>query len=125
LMSVLIRGYLALQLLTLARARAIIAVSQYVRERLAPWQGKTPVLPNGGSAVGEPRDVAGTCLVFVSNLAPTHRWKGLDLVLDALAILKRDGLAVSLTVIGDGADRPRYEQRVQELGLSDHVRFAG
>jgi rhamnosyl/mannosyltransferase len=125
LMSVLIRGYLALQLLTLARARAIIAVSQYVRERLAPWQGKTSVVPNAVSAVGEARDVAGTGLVFVSNLAPTHRWKGLDLVLDALAILKRDGLAVHLTVIGDGADRPRYEQRAAELDLSDQVRFAG
>jgi glycosyltransferase involved in cell wall biosynthesis len=125
LMSVLIRGYLALQLLTLARARAIIAVSQYVRERLAPWQGKTSVVPNAVSAVGEARDVAGTGLVFVSNLAPTHRWKGLDLVLDALAILKRDGLAVHLTVIGDGADRPRYEQRAAELALSDQVRFAG
>ena len=124
-MSLLIRGYLALQFLTLARVRAIIAVSQYVRERLTPWQGKTTVVPNAVTAVGDPRDVAGAGLAFVSNLEPTHRWKGLDSVLDALAILKRDGLAVSFTVIGDGADRPRYEQRVQELGLSEQVRFAG
>ena len=48
----LIRGYLALQLLTLARARAIIAVSQYVHERLTPWQGKTTVVPNAVTAVG-------------------------------------------------------------------------
>lgn len=125
LMSLLIRGYLALQLLTLARARAIIAVSQYARERLTPWQGKTTVVPNAVTAVGDARDVAGTGLAFVSNLEPTHRWKGLDLVLDALAVLRRDGLAVSLTVIGDGADRPRYERRVHELGLSEQVRFAG
>ena len=125
LMRLLTRGYLALQLLTLARARAIIAVSEYVRERLPRWQGKTTVVPNAVTAVGDARDAVGTGLAFVSNLEPTHRWKGLDLVLDALAILKRDGLAVSLTVIGDGADRPRYEQRVQELGLSEQVYFAG
>ena len=125
LMNLLTRGYLAVQLLTLARARAIIAVSPYVRERLTPWQGKTTVVANAVTAVGDARDRAGAGLAFVSNLEPTHSWKGLDLVLDALAILKRDGLAVSLTVVGDGADRPRYEQRVQELGLHEHVRFAG
>ena len=125
LMSLLTRGYLALQLLTLARARAIIAVSPYVRERLSRWQGKTTVVGNAVTAAGDARDRAGSGLAFVSNLEPTHRWKGLDLILDALAILKRDGLAVGLTVIGDGADRPRYEQRVQKLGLGEQVRFAG
>jgi glycosyltransferase involved in cell wall biosynthesis len=125
LMRLLTRGYLALQLLTLARARAVIAVSQYVRECLPRWQGKTAVVPNAVTAVGDARAAAGTGLAFVSNLEPTHRWKGLDLVLDALAILKRDGLTVRLTVIGDGADRSRYEQRVQDLGLSEQVHFAG
>ena len=125
LMWLVTRGYLALQVLTLARARAIIAVSQYVREHLPRWQDKTTVVPNAVTAVGDTRDATGTGLAFVSNLEPTHRWKGLDLVLDALAILKRDGSAVSLTVIGDGADRPRYEQRVQELGLGEEVNFAG
>ncbi len=125
LMTILTRGYLALQLLTLARARAVIAVSQYVREHLPRWQGKTTVVPNAVTAVGDARTATGTGLAFVSNLEPSHRWKGLDLVLDALAILKRDGLAVRLTVIGDGADRPRYEQRVQDLDLSEQVHFAG
>ena len=120
----MIRGYLALQLLTLARARAIIAVSQYVHERLTPWQGKTTVVPNAVTAVGDARDTAGTGLAFVSNLEPTTA-EGLDMVLDALVVLQGDGLAVSLTVIGDGADRPRYEQRAQELGLGQQVRFAG
>lgn len=125
LMSLLIRGYLAVQWLTLARARAIIAVSPYVRERLSLWQGKTSVVPNAVSSVAAARDTAGTGLVFVSNLEPSHRWKGLDLLLDALAILTRDGLAVSLTVVGDGADRERYEQRVRQLELSAHVNCVG
>jgi glycosyltransferase involved in cell wall biosynthesis len=125
LMSTLIRGYLAQQWLTLARARSIIAVSPYVRERLDPWQNKTTVVPNAVTAVGEPRDVGGTGLAFVNNLESTHRWKGLDALLDALVILKQDGLVLDLTVVGDGTDRPRYERRVRELGLGTQVRFTG
>lgn len=125
LMHLLIRGYLGLQLLTLARARAVIAVSPYVRERLAPWQSKTTVVTNAVDTVGEVRDKAGKGLAFVSNLEPTHRWKGLDMIVEALAILKRNGLVTSLTVVGDGADRARYEKRVRELGLSSQVHFAG
>jgi glycosyltransferase involved in cell wall biosynthesis len=125
LMHLLIRGYLGLQLLTLARARAVIAVSPYVRERLVRWQSKTTVVSNAVDTVGDDRDKAGTGLAFVSNLEPTHRWKGLDMIIEALAILKRNGLVTSLTVVGDGADRPRYEQRVRELGLSSQVHFTG
>ena len=105
--------------------KLIIAVSPYVRERLSRWQGKTVVVPNAVTDVAAARETAGTGLAFVSNLEPTHSWKGLDLLLDALAILKRDGLTVSLTVVGDGADRPRYEQRAQALDLCEQVRFMG
>jgi rhamnosyl/mannosyltransferase len=125
LMSLLTRAYLAMQRLTLARARAIVAVSPYVRDCLPQWQGKTTVVPNAVMTVAEARDMPGAGLVFVNNLEPTHRWKGLDLLLDALAILEREGLAVPLTVVGDGADQARYVQRVQELGLHEQVRFAG
>ena len=125
LMSLLTHAYLAVQRLTLARARAIVAVSPYVRDCLPQWQGKTTVVANAVTTVAEARNMPGVGLVFVNNLEPSHRWKGLDLLLDALAILQRDGLAVSLTVVGDGADRARYEQRVQELGLIDQVRFKG
>jgi glycosyltransferase involved in cell wall biosynthesis len=125
LMTAVITSYLAVQRLTLTRAKAIIAVSPYVRERMTRWQSKTVVVPNAVTDVAAARETAGTGLAFVSNLEPTHSWKGLDLLLDAVAILKRDGLAVSLTVVGDGADRPRYEQRVQALDLTGQVRFTG
>jgi glycosyltransferase involved in cell wall biosynthesis len=124
LMTAVIASYLAVQRLTLARAKVIIAVSPYVRDRLSR-QGKTVIVPNAVTDVATARETAGTGLAFVSNLEPPHSWKGLDLLLDALAILKRDGEAVSLTVIGDGADRPRYEQRVRALNLSEQVRFTG
>lgn len=125
LMIGLTSAYSAIQWITLARARAIIAVSPYVRERLTPWRSKTVVVTNAVTEVAAARDGSGVGLAFVSNLEPTHRWKGLDLILDAIAVLKQDGLAVRLTVIGEGTDRARYEQRAEELCLRDQVRFAG
>jgi glycosyltransferase involved in cell wall biosynthesis len=123
-MRLITRGYLALQWFTLARATTIIAVSPYVRERMTRWQRKTVVVAGAVREVAAARTEPGTGLIFVNNLEPTHRWKGLDLLLNALAILNRGGLELPLTVVGDGADRPRYEQRVRELGLGDTVRFA-
>jgi len=124
-MSLITRGYLAVQWLTLGRARAIIAVSPYVSEQLARWRSKITVVTNAVTEVGAPRTAPGTGLVFVNNLEPTHRWKGMDMLLDALAVLKREATTITLTVVGDGADRPRYERRVRELGLDHMVRFAG
>ena len=125
MMKLITHGYLMVQWLTLTRANFIIAVSPYVREQLTPWQKKTAVVANAVPGVAEARMTAGTGLIFVNNLAPTHRWKGLDLLLDALAMLKSDGLDVALTVVGDGADRKRYEQRVSDLSIADRVRFTG
>ncbi len=125
MMRLITRGYLAVQWLTMAKAHTIIAVSPYVREQLPRWQRKTIVVANAVPEVAGARTEPGKGLIFVNNLEPTHRWKGLDLLLDAMTMLKRDSEPVTLTVVGDGADRSRYEQRVRDLGLADVVRFAG
>lgn len=51
--------------------------------------------------------------------------KGLDTVLDALAVLTRRGVACSLDLVGEGEDREVLEARVARLGLTDQVRFHG
>jgi glycosyltransferase involved in cell wall biosynthesis len=48
-----------------------------------------------------------------------------DVLIEAIARLRRSGRPVELTVVGDGALRPRLEQRVRELQLSEDVVFAG
>jgi glycosyltransferase involved in cell wall biosynthesis len=48
-------------------------------------------------------------------------WKGVDLVVDAMA--RVDG--ARLVVVGDGAERERLEASARSLGVSDHVVFAG
>lgn len=120
------RAYAAVQGLTFRRADRIVAVSPYVRERLGRWAGKTRVVANAVPGVAGPREGAGDGLAFVASLRAAHAWKGLDLLLDALAVHRiKHGHCPALTVMGDGDDRPRYERRVAELGLASSVRFAG
>jgi len=51
--------------------------------------------------------------------------KGVDLFIDACAVLGRKGLAFSALVAGDGPERARLEARCSGLGLASCVRFLG
>ncbi len=51
--------------------------------------------------------------------------KGFHLLLDALALWKREGRPFRATIIGDGEERARLERRRAELGLDGEVVFAG
>lgn len=51
--------------------------------------------------------------------------KGHDMVLEALSLLKRDGLRPSYTIAGDGDEGLRLRTMVETLKLSDQIRFAG
>jgi rhamnosyl/mannosyltransferase len=120
-------AYRAAQSLTLARARAVIAVSPYVQAALSQRAArKTHVIPNAVAQVAPTNHVGGKGLVFVANLEPTHAWKGLDAILQALALARRTyGITPQLAVVGDGLDRPRYERRVRDLDLEGSVQFTG
>jgi glycogen synthase len=61
-------------------------------------------------------------LVFIGRLVSD---KGCDLALRSLAILKRDGLRPSFSIIGDGPDAPALKQLARELGIEDQVTFLG
>ena len=61
-------------------------------------------------------------IVFLGRLVSD---KGCELVLRALAILRRDGICPSFTVIGDGPEMPALRRMTAELALSDQVTFTG
>lgn len=52
-------------------------------------------------------------------------YEGLDLLLDALAILKSHNRRIKLILIGDGEARPELEERTRRLGLEEQVFFVG
>jgi glycosyltransferase involved in cell wall biosynthesis len=62
-------------------------------------------------------------LVLVGSLAQLY--KGVDVLLDALAACVREGLDLQLKIIGDGKHRPELEARSRTLGLAGRVCFLG
>ncbi len=60
--------------------------------------------------------------VFLGRL---QRYKGVDLVLRAVAALRARGSGLRLIVAGRGRDRKRLESVARQLGIADSVRFAG
>ena len=62
-------------------------------------------------------------LLAVSRLAPPERYKGIDHVIQAVALLRRRGVPVLLDIVGDGADRERLEALVVRVQASGHVTF--
>lgn len=61
-------------------------------------------------------------LVFLGRLVSD---KGCDLLLDALALMRDQGLTPSLTIIGSGPEQRALQDQVRRLHLESQVRFAG
>ncbi|QUS40262.1 glycosyltransferase family 1 protein [Tardiphaga alba] len=54
-----------------------------------------------------------------------RRIKGADLLVDAVALLRAEGHAVTLTLGGDGEETQSLKAQIQRLGLGGAVRFIG
>jgi glycosyltransferase involved in cell wall biosynthesis len=63
-----------------------------------------------------------TDLVCVGELRPV---KAIDVLIEALAILKRSGRRVSATIAGEGPDALKLQAQAARLGVADQVRFIG
>jgi len=114
---------------TFGRARRVVAVSEYVKAGFAPrTQRKTVVVENGVWAreIVSRTQPGGTDMLFIGSLDKTHAWKGLELIIQAVALYKAvHGPGLRLTVMGDGNARNAYERQVAELGLGDDIAFLG
>jgi glycosyltransferase involved in cell wall biosynthesis len=58
-------------------------------------------------------------------LGRLKRYKRVDLAVEAVARLRRQGVDATLVVAGRGDDEPRLRERVRALGVDDAVRFEG
>lgn len=60
------------------------------------------------------------------NIALLNPIKRHDLLIDAIAICQKLGRKdITLTIVGEGAERARLQQRIMSLGLGDHVHLKG
>jgi glycosyltransferase involved in cell wall biosynthesis len=108
----------------------IIAVSPTVKRSLLSWlklpQGceRVIVIPSGValSHVSQAVSPPDFDLIFVGRL---EHEKGLDILLKALALLKEEGLHVSLLIVGTGSQASFLHKLAHTLEISGQVKFLG
>lgn len=127
LRNVLFRLYHPFGAVALRGSRRIICVSEHEKRRLASdfkgLEEKFTVIPAGvkefpGSAAKRQRD----SLLYVGRLM---EYKGLDKVLESMAVLRGRRLDVRLRVVGSGPDKERLEKVAENLGVGDRVTWLG
>ena len=119
--------YLTLEQVLMARTELFLFESRYGRDAFTAKIG-TPralvrVVHNG---VTEPEFAEvtpngdATDIVFIGELRVL---KGVDVLLDAIAQLAREGRRLSATIIGDGPDAAAFREQAERLALGGAVRF--
>ena len=121
--------YRALERLLNFRTDLFLFESTYAadlfRDKIDSPRGMVRVVRNGvSSAEFDPVVVQSdaTDFVCVGELRPV---KAIDILIEAIAILKQSGHPVTATVVGEGPDEAKLKAQVRERGLVDEVRFVG
>ena len=112
------------------RAKFIACISQFCRSQVMvfadqdDWQKLRIIHCGVDPSLFKPTDHhdQGSRLLFVGRLAAV---KGLPMLLEAVAQLKKRRPDIILTVAGDGPDRQRLTTQAEDLGLSQNVNFLG
>lgn len=122
-------GFLYLSCESVLRIRTDVSLfeSEYAFEvyqrKVGKPRGIARVVHNGISS-GEFEPVLpvpeASNLVFVGEMA---RRKGVDILLQALALLNQEGRTVTLTAVGSGPEEDELQALARELGLGEQVRF--
>jgi len=93
------------------------------------WTVVPPALesrPPSGAVADELLSRAGCgFVVIVGRMSGAERYKGHDLLLEAMPQLRRRIPAARLVVVGEGDDRPRLQRKAAELGVDGAVLFTG
>jgi len=126
------RIYDRLDRLCCTRADARVELSESARDArnlrhaLGEATPRTHVVPMGAWLERVPKTLSGGFrsrrVVFLGHLVPRQ---GVDVLLDALAVVKNRGGDVTADVIGTGPLEEHLRQRSAGLGLDDTVRFHG
>lgn len=121
--------YLTLERMLMLRRALYLFESEYsaaiFHSKIGAPRGLVRIVHNGvGAADFEPVPLAAdaTDLVFLGEL---RQVKGIDVLLRALARLRREGRAVTATLVGDGPSEAELRRLAAELGLTAAVRFMG
>ncbi len=109
-------------------ADACISISAYTSQLLREHGARPSLLRQIAPGVDLPADAGALpaerpTVVTVSRLA--DRYKGHDVLVRALALVRRQVPDVEWVVVGDGPLRGEIESQVRAAGIQDTVRFVG
>jgi len=128
------------QPLYLPQFKSIIATSDIYAKKspiLRAQKDRVVVIPHGvdteefnpkvsGEEVRSRLNVReGGVVLFVGALTRWHKYKGLDILMEAFLLLRNQGRQDKLLVVGGGDIATEYYQLAEQLGIRDGVIFAG
>lgn len=116
----------------------IIAITEEIAQELQTWgvpQAKISIVPNAvdpdAFQPGEP-DAAtqrelrlGAGVPVIGYAGSAVAYEGLELLLEALALLKQRHQDFVFVLVGDGKAFDAVKQRAEDLGIADQCRFVG
>ncbi|MDP2408680.1 MAG: glycosyltransferase family 4 protein [Pseudolabrys sp.] len=121
------RIYLGTERLLMRRGDLFLFESEYsaamFRRKIGEPSGAVRVVHNGVSRDEFEPIVPlpdATDLVFLGEM---RLLKGVDVLIEAVAQLRRDGRSVTATLVGDGPDRAVFVAQVEKLNLGNAIRF--
>jgi phosphatidylinositol alpha-1,6-mannosyltransferase len=120
-------------------ANLVLCVSRFTRACVLGWATIAPervlVLPNTVRAEFAPGDGSTfraewglqgkRVLLTVGRMDVRERYKGHDLIINAIPQLVAAGHDVVYLIVGDGDDQKRLETLARQTGIADRVRFLG
>ncbi|MBI2517782.1 MAG: glycosyltransferase family 4 protein [Opitutae bacterium] len=132
------RPYSFLEQRALLGARRIWCVSDYTRRQLLRFcpaldVARLVVVPNALDPFFQP-DAAATRsaaveshprILTVARLAATDTYKGIDTLIEALPLVRREHPGATLRIVGGGDDLPRLQALAARVGVETAVSFAG
>ena len=100
-----------------------IAVTKHVANRIS--LPRTKVVYHGVPDPGGPSDKASGDLATFAYVGRLVSEKGLQLLLEAVKMLKDERYRFQVKIVGDGPERGKLEVIAREFGLSSEVSFTG
>ena len=126
---------------SLRRMSTVITISAITQRRFNDWahieEGRFQLLPpavdlslfqpgtKSAELATKLRLDGRKVLMTFGRLASEERYKGIDVVIEALPGLAKVDPNIAYLVCGDGPDRARLESKAAALGVGDRVTFAG
>ena len=132
------RPYSWLERRALLGARRILCVSEYTRHQMLRFHPALPaervvVVPNTLDPYFSPDasnpvaavPFAGPRILTVSRLTVADNYKGVDTLIEAMPLVRRDYPFAQLRIVGQGDDVPRLKELAARFGVATAVVFTG